>query len=273
VSNLFDLHREFLADRRPTVLASPDEIAGLHTDTDVPAEIADWLKNLKQLVGVPLDYLVPDEAMLPAESLRFFQVDENWRYCLVEGAFSVARTTSGDASHDHATAASIHTAADENPSSVDATPEPQATGFLLRSGVVSGWPGLRVVCKDKNGVPLTACRSECVAPDILLCLASGVIASVVFQSPPETLHFGIPKGDNGEMSKEVPLRDVTSGVTTGKIEIVQRDNTRVLKVHATALGIQSALNLSKGHITAAEFALQMLEGVSTATFTTEAVQG
>jgi hypothetical protein len=75
------------------------------------------------------------------------------------------------------------------------------------------------------------------------------------------------------MSKEVPLRDVTSGVTTGKIEIVQRDNTRVLKVHATALGIQSALNLSKGHITAAEFALQMLEGVSTATFTTEAVQG
>jgi hypothetical protein len=31
-----------------------------------------WLARLKLLYGVPFNYLVPDEGMLPPESIRFF---------------------------------------------------------------------------------------------------------------------------------------------------------------------------------------------------------
>ena len=47
--------------------------------------------------GVPFNYLVPDERMLPAESIRFFQLDESWMDCLLDGAFSIGRVTTAAA--------------------------------------------------------------------------------------------------------------------------------------------------------------------------------
>lgn len=48
-----------------------------------------WLANLTQLRSVPFNYLVPDERMLPPESIRFFQVDPAWVENMLAGAFSV----------------------------------------------------------------------------------------------------------------------------------------------------------------------------------------
>ena len=64
-----------------------------------------WFANLAMLEGVPFNYLVPDERMLPPESIRFFHVDQDWIDALIDGAFSIGRATvsgqSLEAPHAH----------------------------------------------------------------------------------------------------------------------------------------------------------------------------
>ena len=55
----------------------------------MPQTLVDWLTRLGLLEGVPFNYLVPDEAMLPPESLRFFYLDPNWTSALLDGAMSI----------------------------------------------------------------------------------------------------------------------------------------------------------------------------------------
>ena len=57
----------------------------------VPEQISKWLGRLRLLKGVPFNYLVPDERMLPPESIRFFYLDINWIDSLLDGAFSIGR--------------------------------------------------------------------------------------------------------------------------------------------------------------------------------------
>ena len=66
------------------------------TNFFVPEDISSWFKSLRKLEGVPFNYLVPDERMLPPESIRFFRVDPTWVDCLADGAFSIGRVASSD---------------------------------------------------------------------------------------------------------------------------------------------------------------------------------
>jgi hypothetical protein len=298
-------------------------LAALHADTMVPTAIAQWLGKLKLLEGVPFNYLVPDERMLPAESIRFFQVDLNWIYVLLEGAFSIGRSTSSDAAHDAVFTQKVHAAAHVAAREVRAArpapgllPEPmgfqtvrngtsttngvhaqsmgasgtateQITGFLLRSAVVEGWPGLEVVAYDANSQPINnVLRMERVTPSMLLFLVEGVIDHVDIKEPPEGLHFGVDLGTDtcGERSLRylaVPPTaptgtrpgDQIEGATAGAVPCRPG---RVLKVDALAAQIETALETlhaitpgSTGHgppFTSAEFALEMVEGTQRVRF-------
>lgn len=111
------------------------------TALDLPESVRTWFKNLALLKGLPFNYLVPDERMLPTESIRFFQVDNSWVECLLDGAFSIGRVLSKE--HNRDSDLSKHLPG-----------EKKMSGFLLRSDVVSGWPGLLVdgyiFIEDKN---------------------------------------------------------------------------------------------------------------------------
>jgi hypothetical protein len=48
------------------------------------------------LYGVPFQYLVPDERMLPPESILFFYVNPDWINCLLQGACSIGRANATD---------------------------------------------------------------------------------------------------------------------------------------------------------------------------------
>ena len=58
-------------------------------NTVAPAEILKFLARLRMLEGVPFNNLVPDEELLPNESIRFFYLDRAWTDALVQGALSV----------------------------------------------------------------------------------------------------------------------------------------------------------------------------------------
>lgn len=154
-----------------------------HAGVKAPPSVVDGLAKLRRLEGVPIDYLVPDERMLPTESLRFFQLDPNWVYCLVEGAYSIARASALDHLQDAATCP--HDAYH------------QVSGFLVRSSLVSEWPGLQVSAEvsDPTAKHRTL-RCDRIAPDMLLYLVEvegpGVVTTVTFQVPSDHIEFHLP---------------------------------------------------------------------------------
>jgi hypothetical protein len=164
---------------------------------DTFADVASWLARLVLLYGVPFNYLIPDEAMLPQESLRFFFVDPIWIQALVQGACSVGSNGYGDtvidkamnqwvqpnqpAGKDQASLANKKAAGirDQLRWQHEAVPVPDEesyldwplTGFLLRSPVVEGWRGLEVLAYRKLTDPerkaLSYKQSSPITSDIL----------------------------------------------------------------------------------------------------------
>src|SRR5262249_16955419 len=66
-------------------------------DLFVPERLYTWLLNLRLLRPVPLSYLVPDPALLPTESIRFFHVDPTWIDRVIDGVFAAGNTGTVDA--------------------------------------------------------------------------------------------------------------------------------------------------------------------------------
>ena len=147
------------------------------------------------------------------------------------------------------------------------------TGFLLRSAVVVGWPGLEVISYDADGTqfaPASVLRMERLAPGLLLYLVAGAIETVDIREPAEGLHFGfdvVVDGAPGAIAPRKELRDVSTGaqiVPTAAVTF--RPGSRVVDISTTATAIQTALG--GGKITSAELALELVQGVQEVTFST-----
>ena len=162
------------------------------------ADVSSWLGRLVLLYGVPFNYLIPDEKMLPRESIRFFFLDPVWIQYLIQGACSVGNNGYGDSlidqamnqwvQHDSswdntphgrvaATAASVR---DRLRHQLEGGPPPEnsrldwpLTGFLLRSCVVEGWRGLEITGYGQNEVTLKPLRIEQLSSDVMLAIFNG----------------------------------------------------------------------------------------------------
>jgi hypothetical protein len=202
------------------------------TDLTVPENVRQWLGRLMLLYRVPFNYLVPDERMLPKDSIRFFYLDPGWLKCLLEGACSVGRASSRDELVDMELRdnflkyaieesrmvrrrESLDAGSTQKP--LDAGSWTQLTGFLLRSPVVEGWQGLEMrawetwkkewdadeadeAAKKEN--ELKPLRIDRLAPDMMLCIFDGKLNHIEIKQPPEGMHFGaaIDQGGTGHKS-------------------------------------------------------------------------
>ena len=174
-----------------------------------PESVVQSLCRYHLLQGLPLSYLLPDPALLPDESIRFFFIDPQWMQALVTGVLSVsAAGTNGQAfvaRHLDAAIAAVR-------QRLRASAEP-ITGFLLRSGLVSAYPHLdvRAFGTDATGKPpapgadpddpttaalqLPTLRLETIAPDLLLALFAGVPAAIWIEEPHHGLRLGLLTDD------------------------------------------------------------------------------
>lgn len=220
----------FLADPATTIQQLLDE-------DQVAASIYIWLAKLKLLHGVPFRYLVPDERMLPPESIKFFNLDLNWVNALVDGAFSIGNHAAknvenqtmmhklSDLSKPLVARQANNAARNTRPKAfklsevTNKDPFAPVTGFLLRSEVVSGWKGLQVTAFDKDHYPgisdennvkyLKTLRLEHLSDTLILALFEGQAYRVDIHEPSEGLHFGFDLDSTGQLSKN--LRDPAEG--------------------------------------------------------------
>jgi len=232
------------------------------TEPQLPRPLLDWLGRLRLLYGVPFEYLVPNEKLLPKESVRFFYLDRNWTDRLVDGALSVGKTTTRDYAHHHTVNDLVLTELDDQERYVrlDLREELYSwgtmsaidvTGMLMRSRIVSGWPGLEVRAYSRIGLPLTLLRMDRPAPDLLFCLFRGIPGAVEIEEPREGVQFGV---DMPGVSSEVPsgfelkLRHITGDEAGREVEgsdpvpvPVRRANRQVIHVRALAAALGAVI--------------------------------
>jgi hypothetical protein len=280
-------------------LSGWDGTDGTFTNTRLQY-ICEWLAQLALLESIPFNNLVPTAGMLPQGSIRFFYLDRNMVNALIDGAMSVAAQSSRDELYfsimrdviRDAVYAIMHQVREKllgkSPTPPTAGAEQATiTGFLLRSQVVSGWPGLEVKAfsaVDTSGDmpqgtgPIPLLRMTRLAPDILLVLFPTTPAWVQIDEPREGLAFGVEDGE-GANQAPVWLRhlvganvgaqfgtdpatdavDATpaTNATTGAIDLLQM---RSLLAANPALAAElQQKSYAKGQITPADFALQMVK--------------
>ncbi|MDQ3982848.1 MAG: hypothetical protein M3271_09250 [Actinomycetota bacterium] len=268
------------------------------------APVADWLGRLLLMKQLPFAYLVADDALLPVESLRFFYLDHNWLHALLDGALSLAVESSRDTFFHEMTYGVVHRAAydasvkyraavggyDPDPAGADAA----VAGLLLRSALVSGWPNLEVRAYSKTPAPalLKTLRMDRLAPNVLLCLFSGVPDYVELSEPSEALRFGVdddgqagirnlkPPSAPGDLvlgeQPEVPRSVGVYDASGAEQRCMRAAGSRVLLVdparpEGLVRSLQAALSVdpplsANGDLGPASLALQMVKSPETVRF-------
>lgn len=257
------------------------------------SSIADWLAKLALLESVPFNHLVPDNNMLPVESLRFFYLDPSWLDALADGALSVGIQSSRDTLYQTMVRGNIRTAMLQSihtlraqrfglqASAVQANGESMAfSGFLMRSALVSGWPGM-VIRAYKNNEQLLPVKFERLSSSVLLCIFPTVPDTLTFSEPQQGFRFGVE--DSGiitlrSLSEPVgkPLdktfKVIGPGFTTYERNPAGTVGQRVLNINATIPSAQNnvvpaltqALGLSA--LSSADFAIQFVKAPEQLTF-------
>lgn len=299
------LSRTALAAAIRSTFADPSALsAALDTPPALPDDLESWLARLMLLSGVPFTYLVPDERMLPPESIRFFYVDMNWVDALVDGALSPARNPSatfGTAAMNldrvlvpiaraQAAGATGAVRADKLGAAAPPVSLQVVSGFLLRSALVAQYPGIGVNAYPKGGTPddpvatlLTLLRWETLGPqsDTLLCLVDGDAYRVDVHEPAEHLHYGIDAyaDDDGAIAAAKAFHTFTRDPETGAVTIAEdgtstdlsgyfrSDAPRTLRVGDVAALI--AAQSGAGGLDSAELGFELTEGVGVVKFVEE----
>jgi hypothetical protein len=277
---------ELKADAAVKLVPGASEVDDTFGERITPGDLRQWLARLRLLENVPFAYLVPDSALLPPESIRFFYLDRAWTDALVAGALSVGTVNSSDRAELEQLHRSIRDELDEEerlvrmPGSEEAQQGPAGTvtGFLLRSRAVSGWPGLHVRAyreeleRDDEIVPeshpsrLKLLRLERLAPAVLLALFDGIPAIVHIEEPRRGIQFGIrlePSGDPPTtFAPWIPPRDTQDPqkVINAKVPVPCRPGSPgVLDFkHLNAALVARADTHMGGGVDSAEFALEAL---------------
>lgn len=278
-------------DTYPAPITDHDPDEGDHV---VPAELRHFLARLRLLHGVPFSYLVPDENLLPVESIRFFYVDRAWTDAMVQGALSVGTISTSDRAELEKVYPHIRQDVDTTERKIR-TPKEEVllqgeggtiTGFLLRSRAVSGWPGVHVRAYSEDVLPdselstvaesnpkrMKVLRMERLAPAVLLVLFDGVPAVIHVEEPRQGLQFGIrldPQAPPAQQRAKVKVRVESTGLPVPPEGAMVAANTVDVPFRRGAPGVINLKKLkdrleSKGEVESVDgmeprdFALQML---------------
>lgn len=273
------------------------DLAGSLADDPDARTVSLWLGQLMLLQNVPFEHLVPYARMLPAESLRFFYADPNWIGAMIDGALAIGLGSSEesaiqDALTDKLESMAAAAALAIRAESLGLPPIPPADGptggLLIRSALISGWPGITVSGTAK-GTAVDLLRLDVIAPNVMFCLFNGVPDTVTLEQPHEGLEFGVD--DKGQIvtrtvsgstvtdGAEVPIYDPQAPET--QMVTLRSGGQRVLNVNSDPnfptsstpdsavdllTSIAVALDTGTAAISVADFAIQMVKGPEELTF-------
>jgi hypothetical protein len=214
-----------------TTVGSPD---GLQVDTSgatvsgkavIPDRLYNWLLDVRLLRNIPLSYMIPDSALLPPESIRFFNVDLTWVDRVIDGVFSAANTGTVDITYSAAMLQLVREALDSGLSDLAAasvstttwTPAQGMTGMLIRSDLVRRWPDMIVRAyagtDEKTSPQAPVLRAEPISKDVYIAIFAGTPQMVQLREPHVGVRFGL-EFDEPNNQYFYELRKPTDGSLT-----------------------------------------------------------
>ena len=205
--------------------------------------------------GIPLHYLIPNENMLPLESIKFFFLDWFWVESLLEGAFSIADSMNPAAKTD----LEANTAIDIK----------DITGIILRSKLVADFPELKFEASElsvenqkdiSSKQQLEILRNERINEDTRLILFRGRARLIDLFLTPDGLHYQLAENtqfkneDGGEIE----------GKSFGKIPL-KENPCSILDVAKTAERFMNNTGKNgdtpqSNPMTSAQFGMQLMRG-------------
>jgi hypothetical protein len=274
----------------------PQQVAPTQPEAEMPPYMESFLAHLRLLVGVPFDYLVPDERLLPDESIRFFYIDRSWTDRLVDGAVAVGKIGTREQAHHQAHAPAVNQQLDQSERIVRALQRgiadfatlksnndnsPAAadviTGFLLRSQAVSGWPSMDVRAYSRDiAEPLDAAdpkvfplqlktlRLELLSPSVMLALFQGVPQLLLLEEPHHGIQFGIHVNGSDTVYLRVPTGQQFINTSKNPVNVAvpfRAANNRVVHVAELRRRLNAAQLANPGSIQqtgSAAFAISVL---------------
>jgi hypothetical protein len=228
-------------------ISNPAQVAPTAPQAEMPSYMGSFCAHLRVLVGVPIEYLVPDARLLPAESIRFFYLDRSWTDRMIDGVISVGKLGTREQGHHQEHGPTITARLDGLEPSVrklqrgtssydaalaDASGEAgPVTGLILRSEAVVGWPAMEVrafsrvlgpypdlASAEVEALRVPLLRLERLTPSILIALFAGVPALVWCEEPHHGVQFGVE-------------------VFTGQASVLRRARTGVPKQTGTPVPV------------------------------------
>lgn len=129
------------------------------------------------------------------------------------------------------------------------------SGFVLRSSVLTGWPGVEVTAitnaADSEILPRIL-RLDQIADGVLFCLARGSLKQVTFREPREGITFGVGTGG------VVKTRNLNATVKVKEELMRAGPCDGVADIAALVRQLTKLDKLPEGSVGSAEFGLQMI---------------
>lgn len=247
-------------------------------DDEALQKVCDFVSELRLLKDVPFSCLIPDEKLLPPESIRFFCLDENWLNALTDGAVSIGRIANVDAVIDKNSFGYVASVATErlpcwrflamHPNHRRKTLAGSAsgavrTGFILRSGLVRKWKGLETFGYHDDTL-LEILRMDTLAEDILLCIFDGELTRFVISEPKTGLRFGAADHEGGIVLRSLKEEDFGVPVKDAKVDLGRFADSNG-RINVTGLA-EEMERLLGSRIKSPEFAFELIAVAKRAEF-------
>lgn len=223
------------------VLAPPPQ--EFLNEVAIPTRLNDKLLAIRMLKAIPLSYMIPDAALLPPESIRFFYVDQTWIDRITDGLLYAANTGSVDVSFScslnqlirQSLDTQMATAADDavtlatNYATTSAGWNPSTqpmTGMLMRSDMVRRWPTMSVQAfktTSSASSPIGVLRAEAISTGVLIALFAGVPGLVQVGEPYVGTRFGVDAKDLNNPEAGVYQVDLMDQTGTEIVQVITKE--------------------------------------------------
>ena len=218
-------------------------------DISVPNIIKNWFTDLLLLKNIPCNYLVADENLAPNESLRFFNVDEQWLQYLACGAFSIGFVNNNVQCF--------------NLLNLKFT---AMSGIILRTEAIHKFPLEINAYSTENDIdnkegkdkPLKSLAHRDLSDDMRLYLFDEKLEMVDIYIKPEGFHFGFDVSSSNTFTKN--LRNNQGEMSEKTVDVPLTDQN-IVDIATLTQAINTAINTDNSStLSTANFAMQMVEG-------------
>mgnify|MGYP000857318177 CR=1 FL=1 len=140
--------------------------------SSLPELASEWVSDFITLKKIPFNYLVPYEAMLPANSIRFFKLHKKWLKNCLDGVFSIGEEFFSFDSEEQLF-------------------KENYSGFIMRSPIISHYPEMMIKGYSMSGNKTELFFMRKLSSEVMICCFKDLISKIEISLPSGVMYMGL----------------------------------------------------------------------------------